>query len=88
MTKFDAAERNDVLDSTRIGGGNGAALDLGAFGFKVDEPGPGVLVTSLPEKYPGPLKMGDRSGGAGWQTAGRSAPVCGVAGDQSRRKGR
>jgi predicted esterase len=60
MTKFDAAERNDVLDSTRIGGGNGAALDLGAFGFKVDEPGPGVLVTSLPEKYPGPLKMGDR----------------------------
>ncbi len=60
MTKFDAAERNDVLASTRIPGGNGAALDLGAFGFKVDEPGPGVLVTSLPEKYPGPLKMGDR----------------------------
>ena len=60
MTKFDAGERNDVLASTRIPGGTGAALDLGDFGFKTDEPGPGVLVTSLPEKYPGPLKMGDR----------------------------
>ncbi len=60
MTKFDAAERNDVLDSTRIAGGTGAAIDLGGFGFKTDAPGPGVLVTSLPEKYPGPLKMGDR----------------------------
>jgi predicted esterase len=60
MTKFDPAERNDVLASTRVPGGNGAALDLGGFGFKVDDPGPGVLVTSLPEKYSGPLKMGDR----------------------------
>jgi hypothetical protein len=60
MTKFDAAERNDVLASTRIAGGAGAALDLGDFGFKSDEPGPGVLVTSLAEKYSGPLKMGDR----------------------------
>jgi predicted esterase len=60
MTKFDAAERNDVLDSTRIAGGAGAALDLGAFGFKLDDPGPGVLVNSLPDKYSGPLKMNDR----------------------------
>src|SRR5205814_1208980 len=60
MTKFDAAERNDVLASTRIAGSNGAALDLGGFGFKLDEPGPGVLVTNLPEKYSGPLKAGDR----------------------------
>jgi PDZ domain len=59
-TKFDANERNDVLASTRIAGGTGAALDLGGFGFKMDEPGPGVLVTSLPEKYSGPLKSGDR----------------------------
>ena len=59
MTKFDPAERNDVLDSTRIAGGNGAALDVGGFAFKTDEPGPGVLVT-LPEKYSGPLKTGDR----------------------------
>jgi hypothetical protein len=60
MTKFDAAERNDVLPSTRIPGGNGAALDLGGFGFRLDDPGPGVLVSQLPEKYSGPLKMGDR----------------------------
>jgi predicted esterase len=60
MTKFDATERNDVLPSTRIAGGNSAALDLGGFGFKLDDPGPGVLVSQLPEKYSGPLKMGDR----------------------------
>ena len=59
-TKFDANERNDVLASTRIPGGTGAALDLGGFGFQPDDPGPGVLVTSLPEKYSGPLKAGDR----------------------------
>jgi predicted esterase len=60
MTRFDAAERNDVLPSTRIPGGNSAALDLGGFSFKLDDPGPGVLVSQLPEKYSGPLKMGDR----------------------------
>jgi hypothetical protein len=59
-TKFDANERNDVLASTRIPGGTGATLDLGGFGFQVDDPGPGVLVTSLPAKYSGPLKPGDR----------------------------
>jgi len=59
-TKFDASERNDVLASTRIPAGSGAALDLGGFLFKPDEPGPGVLVASLPEKYGGPLKTGDR----------------------------
>ena len=60
LTKFDAAERNDVLASTRIAGGSGAALDLGGFGFKLDDPGPGLLVSFLPEKYSGPLKMNDR----------------------------
>jgi predicted esterase len=60
LAKFDAAERNDVLASTRIAGGSGAAFDLGAFGFKLDDPGPGVLVATLAEKYSGPLKMGDR----------------------------
>jgi predicted esterase len=59
-TKFDANERNDVLPSTRIAGGSGAALDLGGFLFKTDDPGPGVLVASLPEKYSGPLKANDR----------------------------
>jgi predicted esterase len=60
MTKFDPNERNDVLPSTRVPGGSGAALDLGGFGFKIDAPGPGVLVSYLPDKYSGPLKMGDR----------------------------
>jgi hypothetical protein len=60
MTKFDAAERNDVLEQTRVVGGSGASLDLGAFGFKLDDPGPGVLVSYLPEKYNGPLKLNDR----------------------------
>jgi hypothetical protein len=59
-TKFDAAERNDVLPSSRILGGSGAALDLGAFSFNSGDPGPGVLVTALPAKYSGPLRAGDR----------------------------
>ena len=59
MTKFDPNERNDVLVSTRVPGGNGAVLDLGGFGWKADDPGPGLLVV-LPEKYSGSLKAGDR----------------------------
>ena len=57
---FDAAERNDVLPSTRLASGSGAYLDLGGFGYKTDDPGPGLLVTFLPQKYSGPLKLGDR----------------------------
>jgi predicted esterase len=60
MTKFDPGERNDVLDSTRIPAPSHAALDLGAFSYKVDDPGPGVLVSALPPKYDGPLKVNDR----------------------------
>ena len=60
MTKFDVNERNDVLPSSRLRPGSGAALDLGGFGFPKDDAGPGVLVSLLPEKYGGPLKMGDR----------------------------
>ncbi len=60
MTKFDAAERNDVLPPTRIAGASGASLDLGEFGYKLDDPGPGLTVASLPAKYGGPLKVGDR----------------------------
>lgn len=60
FTKFDVNEHNDVLPSTRLQGGSGAALDLGGFGFKIADAGPGVLVSYLPEKYNGPLKMGDR----------------------------
>jgi len=61
VTKFDPAERNDVLDSTRVEPlGSGAVLALGPFGYNPGEPGPGVLVASLPEKYAGPLKLNDR----------------------------
>jgi hypothetical protein len=60
MTRFDAAERNDILSSTRLRGDQLPSLDLGGFGYKVSDPGPGVLVSFLPDKYSGPLKMGDR----------------------------
>ena len=60
LTKFDAGERNDVLPSSHLPASSRAALDLGGFGFQLDEPGPGVLVSSLPPKFPGPLKIGDR----------------------------
>jgi predicted esterase len=60
LTKFDAKQRNDALLSTRVPPGSGAALDLGGFGYKLDAPGPGVLVEWLPEKYKGPLQLGDR----------------------------
>lgn len=59
MTVFDANERNDVLPTTLIPPNSGATLDLGNFAYKKDDPGPGVLV-SLPDKYSGPLKNGDR----------------------------
>jgi hypothetical protein len=60
MTKFDAGERNDVLPSSRIAPAIKPALDLGAFGYKTEDPGPGILISSLPEKYDGRLKIGDR----------------------------
>jgi hypothetical protein len=60
MTKFDAAEHNEVLPSSRMEPTLVGALDLGGFGYQPDDPGPGVLVSFLPEKYSGPLKMGDR----------------------------
>jgi hypothetical protein len=59
-TKFDAAERNDVLPMTLVPGDAGAAFDLGGFGYRATDPGPGVTVAFLPEKYNGPLKVGDR----------------------------
>jgi len=58
--KFDVAERNEVLPPSRIALGSGALLDLGEFGYKVDDPGPGVLISVLPKDYGGPLKVGDR----------------------------
>ena len=58
-TKFDPAERNDVVPMTLIPGDAGTALDMGGFGYRADDPGPGVNVMFLPEKYSGPLKVGD-----------------------------
>jgi hypothetical protein len=40
--------------------GSGAVLSIGPFGYNPAEPGPGVLVASLPDKYAGPLKVNDR----------------------------
>jgi hypothetical protein len=60
LTKLDGAERNDVLASSRITPAIKPALDLGPYGYKIDDPGPGILISFLPEKYNGPLKMGDR----------------------------
>ena len=59
MTAFDANERNDILPTTLIPPNSGAVLDLGNASYRKDDPGPGVLV-SLPAKYSGPLKNGDR----------------------------
>lgn len=59
-TKFDAGERNEVLPNTRIVDGSGASLELGPFGYKLTDPGPGVLISYLPKDYIGPLKIGDR----------------------------
>ena len=59
-TKFDVSERNEVLPPSRLALGSGAALDFGEFGYKTDDPGPGVLISVLPKDYSGPLKIGDR----------------------------
>ena len=58
-TKFDPAERNDVVPMTLLPADAGAHLDLGGFGYRASDPGPGVTVAFLPEKYQGPLKVAD-----------------------------
>jgi len=60
ITRLNFSLRNDVLPSSRVKPGSGAALDLGGFGFDPAAPGPGVLVAWLPEDYRGPLRLGDR----------------------------
>ncbi len=59
MTRFDPAERNDMVPSTRVSTGSGAYLNLGGFEFNTADPGPGIAVT-LPPHYDGPLRKGDR----------------------------
>jgi predicted esterase len=84
MTRFDASERNDVLPTTLAPGSSGASLDLGAFSFKLDDPGPGVAVI-LPEKYSGPLKPGDRIvsvDGKAVENARRYTEILGAAAEE------
>ena len=49
-----------MLPPSLIPGDSGSSLDLGGFGYRGDDPGPGVGVVFVPEKYTGPLKVGDR----------------------------
>jgi len=60
MTKFNPARRNDVLLTSRVPPGSGAALAFGPFGYNPAGTGPGVEVVWLPEKYSGPLRLRDR----------------------------
>lgn len=60
-TGFDPNLRNDAIRSTRVAPDSmGASLDFGAFAYKPDAPGPGIVVEDLPPKYTGPLLVGDR----------------------------
>ena len=58
-SKFDPAERNDVLPMSLIPADAGSSLDLGGFGYRADDPGPGVTVVFLPERYKDALRVGD-----------------------------
>ncbi len=60
ITKFDPAARNDLLPLSRVKPGSGAVLALGGYGYKLSDPGPGILVNWLPPNYSGPLKLNDR----------------------------
>jgi len=60
LTRLDFTRRNDVLAGSRVSPGTGATLDLGDFAFDAAAPGPGLLVSRLPEGYRGPLRPGDR----------------------------
>lgn len=84
MTKFDANERNDVVPSTLLPGSSGAMLDVGEFGYKVDAPGPGVLVATLPAKYSGPLKLGDRIVELDGKPIANGAQFAGIMGKATR----
>jgi hypothetical protein len=60
ITRFDPAQRNDVLPVSRVPPSSGAYLELGRFSYSLRAPGPGVLVERLPDRYRGPLRVGDR----------------------------
>ena len=60
MTKFDAAERNDVLPSTRLQARRSPRSTSAVSATRPTTPAPACWSPSCPEKYQGPLKMGDR----------------------------
>ncbi|MCX6625582.1 MAG: hypothetical protein NTY38_31875, partial [Acidobacteria bacterium] len=60
IAKVDSAQRNDVLQTTRVKPGSGASLAAGSFGYNPGAPGPGLVVGWLPPDSPGPLKVEDR----------------------------
>ncbi len=60
VMRFDVNEKNDVLPTTLVPPTLVSMLDVGQFSYPRNDPGPGILVSALPEKYDGPLKAGDR----------------------------
>lgn len=60
VTKFNGRKRNDAIRTTRIDADVTASLELGAFGYKLDDGKKGVEVESLPPDYKGPLELKDR----------------------------
>ena len=60
VTRFDVKEKNDVLPTTLLAPTMIATLDVGQFSYSRTDTGAGVLVSALPDKYDGPLKVGDR----------------------------
>lgn len=74
MTKFDLAERNDVLPTTVIPGGSGAALDFLPFRVQKRRPRPRPGGCAAGEiQRPAEIRRSPR--GAGWQTHRRRARV-------------
>ena len=66
-TKFDVSERNDVLPSTRIAGGSGAALDLGGFSYQARRPRPRPAGLPTARQIQRPAEVGRPHRGARWQ---------------------
>lgn len=60
IVNVNPRRRNDAVPPTRVKPGSGAALAIGPFGYRPDDPGPGVEVVWLPDQYSGPLRLKDR----------------------------
>lgn len=60
IVNVNPRRRNDAVPPTRVKPGSGAALAIGPFGYRPEDPGPGVEVVWLPDNYSGPLRLKDR----------------------------